>query len=63
MVLDHTRKNTLYVVTSGLTPQFDQAAMTAIDAVATSKSWREESVEKEWAEISVVKVRKFKRVE
>jgi hypothetical protein len=63
MVMDHTRKNTLYVVTSGLTPQFDQAAKAAIDAVATSSNWAEAPVEKELAELSVIKVRKFKRVE
>jgi hypothetical protein len=63
LVMDKTRKKTLYVVTSGLTPQFDEAARFAIDAVATSTNWAEAPVEKELADLSVVKVRKFNRVE
>jgi hypothetical protein len=60
-VTEAVPKNTLYVVRSHVSPQFDGAADSVLDWMSRSADWREEPVEEEMRLVAPIEVRKFVR--
>jgi hypothetical protein len=61
LILEQTQRDTIYVVVSGLTPMFAEAAKSVVEAIATSPDWSESAIEKEFLELDPLQIRKFER--
>jgi hypothetical protein len=60
-VASKTKKRTLYLVTTGLAPQFSEASASIIDAMTNSQDWQSKPAEEEFSNLGPIEVRKFVR--
>jgi hypothetical protein len=58
-IANQTPKRVLYVVTTGIGPQFAAASAATIDALTQSEVWRITPVEAEFANLGPIQIRKF----
>jgi hypothetical protein len=57
----NTRKKTLYIVTTGLSPQLAEASDSIIRAIATSAEWQAARMDPGWSEFGRIQIHKFVR--
>jgi hypothetical protein len=60
-VASKTKKRTLYLITTGLAPQFSEASASIIDAMTNSQDWQSKPAEEEFSNLGPIEVRKFVR--
>ena len=61
-IVASTRKNNLYVLRTGIDPRFQGAASSILSAMQRMPGWRPAPVEKDFAQLPLVEVRKFTRM-
>ena len=60
-VASKTKKRTLYLITTGLAPEFSAASAIIIDTMTNSQDWQNEPVEEDFSNLGPIQVRKFVR--
>jgi hypothetical protein len=60
-IASRTTKATMYVLVTGIAPQFAKASESILDAMRNAPGWEEVPVEKEFAGLARIRVRKFGR--
>jgi hypothetical protein len=60
-ITSQTKKRVLYVVTTGIGPQFTASSAATIDALTQSRTWESSPVEPEFANLGPIGIRKFVR--
>ena len=56
-----TSKKTMYIVTTGLAPQFSAASAAAIQAIALSPAWQSAPVDEGLGKLGPIQILKFQR--
>jgi hypothetical protein len=56
-----TKKDNLYLLVTGIAPQFEQASASAVRSMVNSPNWHEVPVENEFAGLAPIQIRKFTR--
>jgi len=60
-LMKETTKPNIYVVSTGLVPRFAAASASILETMSSAPDWQEVPVEKEFAELHEIKVRRFAR--
>jgi hypothetical protein len=60
-VMKKTAKPTVYILVTGIAPEFAAASAAILQAAAQAPGWREAPVEREFADLHQIKVRRFAR--
>jgi hypothetical protein len=62
-ILEGTSKDALYVLVTGIAPQFRETSATILRVISNHPGWEEVPVEKEFVSLTPIQIRKFMRKE
>ena len=60
-ITEATKKDNLYILVTGIAPQFQQASASVIRSMMNLRNWQEVPVENEFAGLAPIQIRKFAR--
>ena len=60
-ITEATKKDNLYILVTGIAPQFQQASASVIRSMMNLRNWQEVPVENEFARLAPIQIRKFAR--